>query len=164
MYFAMSRGVSDYYSEEQQALLEKTTAAAGYSFGYDEDIDLNYVFEAAPDKISAKPAYNREVRQAFTAAGEKKSTDFFERILYLRELTKATMAKYEKFERWTEYTNIKVYLLPPLEGYISVLQKEFLSIYPASSVASEKNRKELAAKAEQSAARTVRPNIEEIIH
>lgn len=144
-YYAMLRTQSHYYTAEQQDMLERTTAAIGYGCGYDENVDLNYVFPKEPDIAASAASQSKDLKQIFAQAGEEKSTDFFERILYLHELTKGTMSCYEKKESWKEYTNISKYLMPALENYMSVLQKSFLSSYPAYASSIEPKRQAFAA-------------------
>ncbi len=127
-YYSVFRKNSVYYTESERDLLKKTTAICGQGFGYDPDVDLDYVFvnnftrTAAPDRDAA-------LQKVFRNVGRKEAVDFFEKIYALREATVYVMNGYEKREKWTEHTYLKKYLLPPLEEYCGLLEKNLLALY-----------------------------------
>jgi hypothetical protein len=143
LYYAMTRVDSKFYNDGQKKLLWEICDISGYGTGFDEDMSLDYFFIKNQSKVAAKNT-ERAVRDALKSAGEKDSVELFERILYLHELTLYVMKYHENIENWSGYTYLNKYILPPLENYEALLQKNVSNLY-AYSVADIK-RKEFAKK------------------
>ena len=128
LYYAINRVDSKFFSNDQKKLLGEINAVSGYGSGYDEDLNLDYFFVKNQSMINSKNV-DRDVSAVLRSTGENNSIDLFERILYLHELTLYVMGYYKKIEYWSGYTYIEKYLLPSLENYEALLQKNIYSLY-----------------------------------
>ena len=143
MYYNVSRVDSKFFSGDQKKLLDKINAVSGYGTGFDEEINLDYFFINNQRTVNSKNA-DKEVLDILKSAGEKGNVDLFERILYLHELTLYVMERHKEIEDWRGYTYIEKYLLPPLESYEALLQRNIYGLYSYRNT--ESKRKEFAAK------------------
>jgi len=143
LYYAINRVDSKFFSDDQRKLLNKTCAVSGYGTGFDEEMSLDYFFVNNQRTVNSKNV-DKEVSDVLKSTGENKSLDFFEKILYLHELTLNIMERYKEIEDWRGYTYIEKYLLPSLENYEALLQKNIYSLYAYRDA--EAKRKEFAEK------------------
>ncbi|MDR3238313.1 MAG: hypothetical protein LBT84_07410 [Spirochaetia bacterium] len=144
LYYAAIKTESKFYSGDQLDLLEKICAASGYGHGFDEDTNLDYFFVNNRARAADK-AVDSAVRGVLKSAGESAGVDLFEKILYLHELTLYTMKRHEELDYWKGYTYISKYLLPALEQYEGLIQRNISALYP-SYLNAENKRKESAEK------------------
>jgi hypothetical protein len=141
-YYSLFRKNSTYYSENERDLLKKTTAICGQGYGYDPDVDLDYVFV---NNFTKGPAADRDaaLQKVFRNIGQKDAVGFFEKIYALREATVYVMNGYEKKGKWTEQTYLKKYLLPPLEEYCGLLEKNLMALYADYGASIDSRKKEI---------------------
>ncbi len=144
-YYSLFRKNSTYYSENEKDLLKKTTAICGHGYGYDPDVDLDYVFVNNFTKTQAADR-DAALQKVFRNIGQKDAVSFFEKIYALREATIYLMDRYEKKEKWTEQTYLKKYLLPPLEEYCGLLEKNLLVLYSDYGASIDSRKSEIRLK------------------
>lgn len=143
LYYAVSRVDSKFFSEDQKRLLGKICSVSGYGTGFDEEMNLDYFFVKNQNLINSKNV-DKDVLDILKSTGEKNSTGLFERILYLHELSLYVMERHKEIDNWAGYTYINKYLLPSLESYETLLQKNIYSLYTYRQT--EAKRKEFAEK------------------
>ena len=143
LYYTAIKVDSKFFSDGQKKLLDEICAVSGYGAGFDEETNLDYFFVKSQNLINSKNV-DKDIVNILKSTGENKSIDFFERILYLHELTLYVMERYKAIEDWAGYTYINKYLLPSLENYEALLQKNIYSLY--SYRKTEARRKEFAEK------------------
>jgi len=143
LYYAVNRVDSRFFSDDQKKSLDKICTVSGYGSGFDEEVNLDYFFVKNQNMVNSKNV-DKDVLNILKSTGEKNSVDLFERILYLHELSIYVMKYHKKIESWNEYTYIDKYLLPSLEGYEALLQKQMYSLYAYQNT--EARRKEFAEK------------------
>ena len=143
LYYAINRVDSKFFSDDQKNLLDKICAISGYGIGFDEDINLDYFFVKNQNMVNNK-SIDKEVSNILKPTGENNSINLFERVLYLHELTLYVMARHKEIENWGGYTYIEKYLLPSLETFEALLQRNIYSLYAYRNT--EIKRKEFAEK------------------
>jgi hypothetical protein len=136
---ALTKKESDFFNSNEIKMLEATTSVIGYDYGYDSEPDLDYVFTY---KYSEKGVKNKPGKLGGALEGFDKSSlvRFYEKVYILRFKTIKVRGKYRENREWKEYTHVDKYLLPSLEKYIQLLEKQVLVKAPdyRSRIASRK--------------------------
>jgi hypothetical protein len=136
---ALKKKESDFFSSKEIKILEATTSAIGYDYGYDSEPDLDYVFSYTYGEkgVKNKPAKLKGALDKF----EKRSLiRFYEKVYILKFKTIKVRGKYREKKEWKEYTHVDKYLLPTLEKYVQMLEGQVLVKAPdyRSRIASRK--------------------------
>lgn len=113
----------------QKALLEKTTQALDYGYGYDMNFELGYIYNHSFSKL------NREQKEkAFSEivmkADNGQYISFYLIIYQIKAEMRFRMQKFREDKSWKNYTYLKKYLLPPTEQYLDILEKYLLLKVP----------------------------------
>jgi hypothetical protein len=122
-YHIFSGDKSTYFTEQETALLEKTTHSIDFDYGYDQVMDLDYVFPVTQGYSSFKEG-DRELTRALDGVETGTVISFFEKIYRLKKLTDMRMEKYREDGNWRGYTYIEKYLSQPLAHYAGALEKQ----------------------------------------
>ena len=122
-YHLFSVEKSTYFSVKDAELLEKTTHAIDFDYGYDQVMDLDYVFPVTQGYTSYKDG-EKELSRALEGIEPRTVVSFFEKIYRLKKFSELRMEKYSEDGDWKDYTYIQKYLLPPLVHYADVLEKQ----------------------------------------
>ena len=127
LYYSMFKKESEYYSPKEIEILEKTLSVIDCNYGYDVDVELDYIYSDSYGKIdiSKKGKAILEVLKIYTPAD---AILFYEKIYLLKTTTELMMKEFKEDEDWPEYTHLEKYLLPPISDYLSVLEKQILKI------------------------------------
>lgn len=116
---------STFYTEEEKKLLEKTVKSIEFDSGYDPILDLDYVYPLTPGFTGFK-AGDRELSKALEDSDNQTLIGYSEKIYRLKTITEFKMEKYKSNGDWKNYTFINKYLLPPLDHYSAVVEKQAL--------------------------------------
>ncbi|MBN1534115.1 MAG: hypothetical protein JXA20_15700 [Spirochaetes bacterium] len=137
-YFRLFGGQSYTFTAGEVKILEKTTKAIEFDYGYDDDIGLDYVYPY-PNSMDALKNNENKFMQAVDDIDNTTLIKFFEKVYGVREKTVLLRDLAEAREQWTRYTYISKYLLPGIEEYTKVLERRVLARDPAyGSVIDEK--------------------------
>ena len=120
---------SQFYTEQELSMVAETTSALTFGYGYEADVELDYIF-AYP---YSKQDFNKKKNAFDTVIRQYRDDDliaFYEKMYYLRSLTSGHMEGYKKNQEWKRYTFLREYLLPPLEEYLGILESGLLSAVP----------------------------------
>ncbi len=120
---------SAYFSGGQRQILERTTRAIDFGYGYDTDIMLNYVypFNAGEIKIGAR---EKDFAAAVRDVDEREYLLFYEKIYKLRSLMHYKLENYKSLGEWKYYTYLNNYLMQPFEKYHELTLKQLLGKNP----------------------------------
>ncbi len=141
-YHKAFRKDSQFYNEQEQQMLAETTAALTYSYGYDSDIELDYVvyFPYTKQDFAAK---EKALQQLVMSYDKDRYAAFCERMYYLRAVSAEQASLYSKNKLWKYTTYINTYLIPPLDEFVSLLYKNLLIKVPSYGGVMEKRKLEL---------------------
>lgn len=136
---ALMKRESDFFSSKEIKILEATTSAIGYDYGYDSEPDLDYVFTFTYSEKGMKNK-SAKLKGALDKFDNSSLVRFYEKVCILRFKTIKVKGKYRENKDWKEYTHVSKYLLPTLEKYIRLLEEQVLAKVPAygSKIASRK--------------------------
>lgn len=121
-----------FFNPDELALLDKTTQAIDYGYGYDADEELNYIFS-----ISMTGMNDTQKEKAFTAVVKDIPSEqfmrFYMKIYRLHAMTRYVLHRHKNEKEWKEYTYVKNYLYPPLDSYFAMIEKNLIAHDPASA-------------------------------
>jgi hypothetical protein len=116
---------STFYNDRELEILEKTVKAIDFGYGYDPDINLNYVFSLYHGFSDFKPD-DKELTQAIDGMDSETLITYSEKIYWLKRVASFKLERYRETGDWKNYTFIRKYLLPPLDFYSDLLEKQAL--------------------------------------
>lgn len=145
--FSFTVPKSTYYTEQERELLEKTTKSIEFDYGYNADLDLDYVFPVTGGYTGFK-AGDRDLSKVLDGVDSKTLVAYSEKIYRLRKITVMRMEYYRSAGQWNNYTLISKYLLPPIEFYSSMMEKQAMKRDRDYMINIEKRRKSLDKKTE----------------
>lgn len=128
IWYNLTKKESKYYTPDELVMLQETTSAGGFSYGYDPDLDLDYIFVAGTYSAKELEAKSKAMRDVLIKYDNKRVVAFYEKIFRLQSIIEWNMNYYEKKEKWEKYTLIKKYILPDIEKYTEMLEKNILLI------------------------------------
>ncbi len=131
---------STYYTEQEKSMLEKTVRVFEFDYGYEPDLELDYIYPLRPGFADFK-TNEKELARALDAYDAPALIAYSEKIYRLKRLTLAKMEKYREDHSWKNYTYIQKYLLPPLDYYSDALEKQALKKDKAYLEVIEKRKK-----------------------
>ncbi|MDY6934108.1 MAG: hypothetical protein SVZ03_07785 [Spirochaetota bacterium] len=109
-------------TESEISILDKTTNALDYGYGYDREIELDYIYSHS----FSEQGYDQK-EEAFAKIVNKINPNiiaiFHEKIYRIYAMTDYKMNKYKNDAKWKYHIFIKNELFPPLDKYLSLLQK-----------------------------------------
>lgn len=130
----------NFLSKEEVSILNQTTQAIDYDYGYDNIIDLSYIFSFS---YSDKNFSQKE--KDFSAIVNRIESNILElyviKINKIYHMTEYKLKYFKKRAEWKYYTFIKNELLPPLEKYKILLEKYSYKRNPALRTVIEKEKK-----------------------
>ena len=113
-------------------LLEQTTQALDYGYGYDQKLDLGLVYNYSFSKLNAAQK-EKNFADIVMKADNRHYLSF---CLHVYGIYAETLYKKDRFradKNWKYYTYLKKYLLPPLKAYLDLLEKYLLIKDPAAA-------------------------------
>lgn len=114
---------STYYTPQERELLGKTTKSIEFDYGYDPDLELDYVFPLYKGFTEFKPA-DKELSQVLQGVDPVTLRAYNEKIYRLKTMTALRMEQYRSSGKWNNYTLINKYILPPIDFYSSMMEKQ----------------------------------------
>jgi hypothetical protein len=114
---------STFYTEQEKKLLEKTVKSIEFDSGYDPSLNLDYVYPLTQGFTEFK-AGDKDLSRALDDSDSQTVIGYSEKIYRLKTLTEMKKEKYRGNGDWKNYTFIDKYLLPPLNHYSGVLEKQ----------------------------------------
>lgn len=141
-YFKYFNKVSKYYQPDERQILERTTTALGCGYGYDIDVELDYVFFATPDK-TLTPEKQKAFEESIKDLPPETMKSFHEKIYRLKAITLFKMNEFKEDEKWKKFTLVQTYLLPGTEFYQQQIQEAAFKRDPSLAAAWETRKQEI---------------------
>ena len=126
-YYAFMEKTSTYYSETEKVILEKTLKSVYFNVGYDQDMELDFVYADRNEMIDLS-GKDLILKKSLDGFEKEKIISFYSKMYNLKIITVTKMEKYKEGSDWKEYTYIKKYLLPPLQQYLFALEKAMVRL------------------------------------
>jgi hypothetical protein len=139
-YHIFSGDKSTYFTEQETELLNKTTHSIDFDYGYDQGMDLDYVFPVTQGYTTFKEG-DKELSRTLESIDSKTVVSYFEKIYRLKMITGMRMEKFREDGNWRNYTYIQKYLLPPIDHYADVLERQAVKRDRNYSAEVEKRKK-----------------------
>lgn len=126
----LSRKDSKLYSEVEKVMLGETTASVDYKYGYDPDLEFDYVYKAGSFTDKEVTDKSPEMKKVLLKYNSKQIIAFYEKILQLKETQEWKMNYYLDKKNWVNSTFIQKYTLGEAELFLEILEKNVLQIVP----------------------------------
>lgn len=149
VWYNLTKKESRYYTPDELIILQETTSVAGFGYGFDPDLDLDYIFVAGIYSAKELEAKSKALRDVLVKYDSKRSVAFYEKIFRLQSIIEWNMNYYEKKEKWEKYTIIKKYILPDTEKYVEMLEKNIRLIDRNYSGIIEERKKQIKSNVEK---------------
>jgi hypothetical protein len=124
-YHLLGEDKSTFYSDQQKIILEKTLKSIDFDNGYSQDVDLNYLYPLYQGFTVFKQG-DKELLRAIDGMDAITLISHSEKIYWLKNVAAYKMRRYEKSGDWKNYTYVEKYLLPPIQYYSELLEKQAL--------------------------------------
>ena len=145
----LTRKDSKLFSESEKLILADTTSAVNFQYGYDPDLEMDYIYKAGIFTEKDITAKSPEMKKALLKYKTGEITSFFEKIVQLKETQVWKMNLYRKQQEWTDATYIQKYILPDTELYIDILEKNVLQVDAGYSGEIQKRKDEIKKAVEE---------------
>ncbi len=124
----ISKKESKLFSETEKVMLDETTSSINFKYGFDPDIEIDYVFingKFTDKEITAKsPA----MEKILLKHDVKEIELFYEKIIQVREIQVWKMNYFIKKKNWANSNYIQKHILPETELYLGILEKNVIKI------------------------------------
>ncbi len=114
---------STFYTDQEREMLEKTTKSIDFDYGYNPSLDLDYVFPVSKGFTEFKGG-DKDLSRVLEGVDSKTLIAYSEKVYRLKKITAMKMDRYRESGQWNNYTLISKYLLPPIDFYLSVIEKQ----------------------------------------
>lgn len=110
----------NFFDKKEKEIIERTCKEIGLRFGYNSEIDFNYVFILSKDKQKSK-----NFSKILTEYEDKILFNYYLKLYRLYEMNKYLTDYYKKEKIWKNYNLMRLELLPAMELYFSQLDSFF---------------------------------------
>ena len=107
-----------------------TILSVDYKYGYDPDIEFDYVYKAGSFTDKEVTDKSPEMKKVLLKYNSKQIIAFYEKILQLKETQEWKMNYYLDKKNWVNSTFIQKYTLGEAELFLEILEKNVLQIVP----------------------------------
>ncbi len=118
------------FTPTQKRILEKTTEALDYGYGYDYEEGLDYIHSYAFSETNM-PAREKTLAAALEDFATGEILGFYSKLYRLGIIMQFRIEEYEREKAWKQYTYLKNYLLPPVEVFTGHIRKQLLARDPS---------------------------------
>lgn len=127
-WYRLTKKESKYYTPSEMIILAETTAAVDFRYGFDPELELDYVYMAGSFSASEIASKEKKLRDTLLKFKPEEVILFYEKIYRLTEILKWNMNDYKEDEEWAETTLIEKYLLPDTNKFLEMLEKNVILI------------------------------------
>lgn len=128
VWYNLTKKESEYYTPDEILILKETTSSAGFSYGFDPDLDLDYIYIAGTYSEKELSSREKSMREVMSSYETDRVTAFYEKIFRLKTIIEWNMNYYHKEEEWEKFTLIKKYILPDTVKFVEMLERNLLLI------------------------------------
>lgn len=141
--YNLTKKQSKLFSEVEKNMINETTASIDFKFGYDPDLEIDYVFKAGTFTDSEVNAKSPEMKKVLLKYSSKEIISFYEKIFQMKETQIWKMNYLRSRKKWVNSTYLQKYTLPEMEQYLIILENNVMQIDPAYAGKIEKRKTEL---------------------
>lgn len=127
-WYRLTKKESKYYTPVEISILAETTAAIEFKYGFDPDLELDYIYMAGKFSAQEIASKERKLKDVLLKYTTEEIILFYEKIYRLTEILKWNMNDYREDEDWAEATMIEKYLLPDTIKFFEILEKNVILI------------------------------------
>jgi len=127
-WYRITKKESKYYTPAETIILADTTTAIDFRYGFDPDLELDYIYMAGKFSASELAVKEKNLRETLLRYKTEEVVLFYEKIFRLTEILTWHMEDYKKDEDWAEATLIEKYLLPDTKKFLEMLEKNVILI------------------------------------
>ncbi len=138
MWNRITKTESKLYTDAEKIMLNEITASIDCRYGFDPDLELDYIFKAgkmSDQEIQAKAPGMKKVLAKYKS---EEIINFYGKIVHMRDAQVSEMNYYRQDEEWEDATYIQKYLLPEAELFLDILEKNMMQVNPSYSEAINK--------------------------
>lgn len=139
----ITRKDSKLYSDTEKSILADTTSAIDFKYGYDPDLEIDYVYKAGAITDKDITAKSPDMKKALLKYKSAEIISFFEKIIELRECQVWKMNLFREKQNWVDATYIQKHLLPETEQYYNILENNVIQIDAVYAGTIEKRKAEI---------------------
>lgn len=127
-WYRLTKKESKYYTPIEMNILADTTAAIDFRYGFDPDLELDYIYMAGNFSTSEFLLKEKKLKDALLKYKTEEVIAFYEKIYRLTEILAWNMNDYKEDKEWAESTLIEKYLLPDTKKFLEMLEKNVILI------------------------------------
>ncbi len=127
-WYMLTKKESKYYTPLEMNILVETTTAADFRFGFDPDLELDYIYMAGKFSDQELAAKEKKLKEVLMNYKTEEVVSFYEKIYRLTEILTWNMNNYRSDHDWAEATLIEKYLLPDTHKFLEMLEKNVILI------------------------------------
>ncbi len=140
----LTKKESSFYTEKEKIILEETTSSISFRYGYETDIEIDYVYAAGKFSSSDIQAKSSKMKEVLKKYSTKEIISFYEKIYRMKEIASWKKNDYKKDKDWAKFTLLEKYLLPEIELFTDVLEKNVLSLAGEYSSVINQRKKQIS--------------------
>lgn len=139
----LTRKESKLFSETEKIMVDETASSVDFKYGYDPDLEIDYVFKAGTFTESEIKSKSPEMKKVLLKYDSKEIISFYEKVYQMKEIQTWKMNYLRNRKNWVNSTFLQKYMLPEMELYYVILENNIMQIDPAYSGNIEKRKAEL---------------------
>jgi hypothetical protein len=143
--FSFTQPKSKFYTEQEKEILDKTTRSIDFDYGFDQNMELDYIYSTSQGYSGFK-TNEKDMAKALEGVDGKTLLAYNEKIYLLKKKTAMKMERYRESSDWRSYTFINKYLMPSIDHYSLLIEKQAARKSGASQYDIEKRKKDLDRK------------------
>jgi hypothetical protein len=145
----LTKKFSSLYTEKEKIILAETTESINFKYGYDPDLDIDYVYKAGQYTEKDINAGLPVMKKILLKYPKEEVIVFYEKIISLKETQVWKMNRFMEKKRWTNYTYLQKYILPETEQYLALLEKNILQLDDQYKETIETRKEEIKKETEE---------------
>jgi len=139
----LTKKESKLFSETEKIMINETTASVDFKYGYDPDLEFDYVYKAGSFTDSEISAKSPEMKKVLLKYSTKEIISFYEKIVQLKEIQVWKMNYLRDKKKWVNSTYLQKYILPETEQFYVILENNVRQIDAAYGATIEKRKTEI---------------------
>jgi len=136
----LTKKESKLFSEVEKIMINETTASIDFKYGYDPDLEIDYVFKAGTFTDSEINAKSPEMKKVLLKYSSKEIISFYEKVFQIKETQIWKMNYLKSRKKWVNSTYIQKYIMPEMDQFYVILENNVLQIDAAYSTQIEKRK------------------------
>ena len=136
----LTKKESKLFSEVEKIMINETTASIDFKYGYDPDLEIDYVFKAGTFTDSEINAKSPAMKKVLLKYSSKEIISFYEKVFQIKETQIWKMNYLKSRKKWVNSTYIQKYIMPEMDQFYVILENNVLQIDAAYSTQIEKRK------------------------